>query len=601
MDQAKLDALKQRYTKHIGQALLRPNGPTTPTPRAQLMMGKKLRDETIWQFPIFPGAMQAYIDLASTREWTVSGPRRGVPRAVEWLNNAESINTVTGLVDYGFDSLLRRQVPDYLVVGMMTMAASRDLGDDLAPLEYIDPTLLQFQREREKLRTQRGFIQKVRPEERVWIYDRTREIRAGDLIHYYPNPIGANSFISPIMYLLPTATLAWLIRESDTMNIDGRKIRDIFLVSDAEVHDAIVEGVLTLLALWSGDSEQDVGIPIISLNGIDGKVSDKFARMGISEVPPTLNREEFTFSYVNEIAAALGLALRHFWNNERTTNRALEVVQEQRQQQKGPSTFVRTLQRLINRSGWLKRFGGARKTPRFAFIEETDISSMKDRAAAMRDISTALGMVQDKLGMFIKPESLVAWMQMEGVLPNEIELIDLEQAAQMINPDTQMPQEGDETASSDPQPTTQPTQEAQVATPKTSNDPEADLEYGDILMKGDGTVLAKRNRIYTAATLLSENIQRDIEEYKGGYNTQEDLDAWVASLLKDTESHNEQVVRQISSSMFIETWTEKNTMKYSSGLIRDAIHNCLHNVELNEEERKIVDALAFDWEADQND
>lgn len=601
----KMEQLRQRYAKHIGQAFLRPNGPITPTPRAALQFGQRLRDHTVSQFPVLQGAIQAYVDLASTREWTVSGTPRIVTRSVEWINNAESINTHTGLVEYGYDSYLKRRAQDYLMIGMTAMASSNDLGDIEPPLEYIDPTLLWFQRERQIQLHPNGFVQKVRPEEKVWWYDRSRQIRSQDLIHHYPYPLGANGFISPVMYLLPTATLAWLIRESDSAQIDGRKIRDIFLVSDVGVADAIEEGVLTLLALWQGDSEQDIGIPIIPVSGMgqNQKVADLFARLGVSEIPPTLNREEFMFVYVNEIAAALGLALRHFWNNERTTNRALEVVQEQRQQQKGPSTFVRTEQRLLNRSGFLKRFGGARSTPRFGFIEETDISSMKDRAAALKDIAAALTSISTSLGVYIKPESLIAWMQIEDVLPNEIELVEIESEAVRVNPEEPKREPGEIAGESDPDTTTQPTEEPL----QTAEQIEKSLDYGEIVMSGSGRVIAQRHKIFSVAKYLEEEIRHDLGRFEKvveeafaetpvAEESDESVQTWLKQVTAQSDAHSIQLVKTLgSNSLYLDSWREKNSGD-NPGLLNDAIYNCLNNVVLTEDERKIIDRIAMDWE-----
>lgn len=599
MNDARIKTIRDRYRKNIGQAFLRPNGPLSPVPRAQLQIGERLRDHSLWQFPILPGAIQAYIDLAATREWTVSGSPRSVARTVEWINNAESINTYTGLVDYGYDAYLRRKALDYLSIGMMTMGLSEDLDATMPALEYIDPVRLSFQRERDVL--QNGFVQPVKPEEKVWTYNGSRRIKAKNLIHHYPNPLGANGFIAPIMYLLPTATLAWLIRESDTAAIDGRKIRDILLVADPKVHDAIEDGILTSLALWQGNPEEDVGFPVITLNGLgNNKVSDLYAWLNISRIPETLNREEFTFAYVNEIAAALGLALRHFWNNERTTNRALEIVQEQRQQQKGPSTFVRTEQRLMNRSGFLnlKQFGGARTAPRFAFIEETDMSSMKDRATALKDIATAAGMIQDKLGMYIKPESMVAWLQMEDMLPNEIELIDIELAAQRTESDAVAPKEGEVIGQSDPDTTSQPTQEQ----PMDGESLEKSLDYGEVVMAGSGRIVAQRHKIFSIAKYLEPEVKEVAKTFEIAiaeepvYIEQSELEEFVQKAIEDAEDHNVRLVRKLGDSDYLTNWLSLHKTEYDEGLLNCAVHNCLNNIKLTTDEGAIIDRIALDWE-----
>jgi hypothetical protein len=591
IDAGRLATLKQRYQKELGAALIKPNGPSTPTPRAILQIGRRLRDEALHQYPILPLAIQVYVELAATREWTISGEPKHVERSLDWVNNAESVNPATGLVDYGYETMLRRKALDHVVIGMTTFAASPDI-DDPAPLEYIDPTLLRFRREERRIKN--GMVTKVRPEEKCWIYASAREIQSQHLIHNYANPLGANGFTSPILSLLPSASLSWLIRESDTMNIDGRKIRDLILVSDPKIGDAIEQGIYALLSLWKGDSEDDTGIPIIAVNGLQQgmPVRDTFAKLGISEIPETLKREEFTFAYVNEIAAALGLSLRHFWNNERTTNRALEEVQEARQQQKGPNTFVRTEQRLMNRSGFLTKFGSIRKKPRFAFVEETDLSSMKDRAEALKNLATAFGMVMDRMGLFIKPESAVAWFQMENLLPHEIELVDIGLSGQVVNPDSQMNTGNEETVSSDPKPTAEPTQD----TPRNGEQLEKSLEYGEIVMSGtSGRVIARRHKIYPIEKILREEIKRDIaaEEkiYEGTYIDETDIKDWLKVLSTEAESHNVRLVQRLGDSPFLDKWLEKHPSDQS------AIHNCLKNIDIASDDMLIIDRVALAWEA----
>ncbi len=592
VDYDRLARQRQRYQKELGSALIRPNGPSTPTPRAILQIGRRLRDEALHQYPILPLAIQVYVELAATREWTVSGAPRNVERAIEWINNAESVNPHTGLVDYGYETLLRRKALDHVVVGMTTFASSDDL-DEEAPLEYIDPTLLQFRRE-DRMFQRNGFVNRVRPDERVWNYAMSRELRSRDLIHNYANPLGASGFTSPILSLLPSASLAWLIRESDTMNIDGRKIRDLILVADPKIGDAIEQGIYNLLSLWKGDSEDDTGIPIISIQGMNGQpVRDAFAKMGISEIPETLKREEFTFSYVNEIAAALGLSLRHFWNSERTTNKALEEVQEARQQQKGPNTFVRTEQRLMNRSGFLDRFGTVRKKPRFAFVEETDLSSMKDRAEALKNLATAFGMVMDRMGLFIKPESAVAWFQMENLLPHEIELIDVALSGQVINPDQQMNTGDEVTTEGSPKPTAEPVSN------ETGNTEELEksLEYDEIVMSGSsGRVIAQRHKVFPIAKFIEEEIKAEIHKeeekvYEGTYVDETEIKDWLKVIIDEAESHHVRLVRNIGDTPFIQKWLEKNPEGQS------AIHNCLKNIDLAKDEMLVIDRVALEWEA----
>lgn len=492
-----IDKLRKNYAHLLTGVIIGPRSTRSPLPERMLELGRNIR-ENYTKYPILPGAIHTYIDLASTREWIVTGQPRAAARAWDWVNNAETVNPYTGMVDYGFDSYLRRRVLDYLCIGATTFACN---FDPESPLEYIDPTRLRFIHQ-PRFDPQTNEVLRIRPEDLTWQHRNNRLFRAGELWVHYPIPVGDDGFMSPLMHLLPTATLAWLIRESDTATVDGRRIRDIIFVNNPTLADVIEEAILTQLALWSGANPEDVGIPIVPIQGGTGPVKDMFARLGLSEIPTTLDREKFEFSFVNEISGAIGLALRHFWNNERTTNRALEVVQEQRQQQKGPASFVRSEQRLLNRSGLFKRFGGSVKLPtRFSFIEETDASSLKERAEVLKLHAEAFGLFMDRLGLAVSTESLVAWMQSEGTLPYELEFLEVAKApAGAAKPSDPSPSGNIEAGaiSSDPQPTTMEQQEKSMGA-------------GEIMINQNGDVLATRRKGFSLNMVL-EKILKPVED-----------------------------------------------------------------------------------------
>lgn len=560
-----------------------------------LAAGEKLRDETVWKYPIMPQAIMVFQQLASMREWTISGPPSGVSRAVEYLNNTQTINPTTGMVQYGLEQFAKRRALDYLLVGRTAMASQRTRASAGPILEYIDPIYLRFNRS--KAGTVLKRTQPVKPAEKIWWYW-DRHLRADEVMVNHPFPIGAgDNFIAPVVPLLPSATLAYLLREHDLAAVDGRKIREILFVGNVALESAIEEAITIQASLWSGASVEEVGIPVVEVNNPTGQpIENYIARLGLSQIPDAFSREEFIFAYVNEIASALGLALRHFWNNERTTNRALEVVQEQRQQQKGPATFVRTEQRLLNQSGFLSDFGTSERDVRFAYVEETDASSMLVQAQVLEKYAIALEKIHAVFGATIAPEDYVAWMQSEGVLPYELELQEIEEGdedkdplggddSETVNPEQGM-SAGDTTAESDPAPSS--------LDKKSAPNPYG-LDYDEIVMKGDGTILDRRRKVYSSVQIIKNSMRTSYEAQVAEETGISDED-WQ-KLFDDaieSESRNNQIrVKQlyIYEQSKVDQWIG-NQSRFAIEAVQVTLSHTLNNHMLNEGEQKIVDAIA---------
>jgi len=535
-----------------------------------------------------------------------------VSRAVEFLNSARSIDTTTGYVDYGFEAYLKRRALDYLTLGRTAFALRRKPGVGKDYLEYLDPTKLSFNRNKNVTQliaqgANASYSRPVKPNEQVWEY-MGEWLKDEDVTIHHPIPIGSNRFTAPILQLIPTATLSWLIREHDTAALDGRKIRDVIFVGNVSMFDAIKEALVTSAALWSGASPEDVGgIPVVEVNNPAGTpMENYFARLGISNIPDAFDREEFIFRYVNEIAAALGLALRHFWNNEKTTNRALEVVQEQRQQQKGPSVFVRSEQRMINNSGIMDQFRVEGKSVRFGFLEESDASSLKDRADVLAKTAEALEKMSLVLGAQIKPESFISWMQSLGQLPNELEFIEGAPDLVANSPGGEI-NTGDEiTDASDPTPTTESGQR-DTGTPA-DNFQKGYLDYDEVTMNNEGKILSRRRKIWHFSDVLEHevakrmkavypvneetlDIEDEVNEALTSDSDEEGEDA-LSYLLRLESTENRVTLKRLQTYQpdEVEAWIYAQK-KYDSQAVDSILSKCLNNTALTDDEQIVVDYM----------
>lgn len=564
--------------KTLGSALLRVSSRNL-TPSIVLKDGQMLRDSKVWEYPILPGAISVFQQLAAGREWVISGKPRAVSRAVEWINNAQVIDRKTGIVYYGYENFLKRRVLDYLTIGRTSFAVKR--GSDPV-LEYLDPAYLKFKRANAK------DLRPVRDNEVCWYYDE-REFKAKEIFIDHPLPIGTSMFIAPVAPILPTATLAWLIREHQTASVDGRKIRDIIFVANPAMKDAMIRAINAVAALWAGETVEKVGMPIVELNNPAGvPVEDLFALLGLSRLPENFKQEEFWFMYVNEIAGNLSLALRHFWNSERTTNKALEEVQEKRGQMKGPSTFVRTEQRLMNRPGVLDHLGGGTgKKVRFGFMEETDASSRLDNAQVLLQTTTALEKVATVFGATISPDAYLAWMQSLGVLPNELELL-------QANPNKDQVQESDNSNSADPDNTSeesdkQPSALASVSpAQKYLTDHRYFIDYDEVAMNGQGQVVDRRVKTFTVTKLMASQILAEQKAAPREETAEEAFERGVAAVSQANQVLLRKFFPQIEPD--IQSWTRSQFI-FKKGAVSEAIQACLDDLPLTEHQQRVVDEV----------
>lgn len=443
--------------------------------RQMLQFGREIRDVYLWQYPLLPGAVYTYQQMASGREWKVSGKNeRGVAAAVEWLNSAQSINH-DGVIDYGMEQFIRRRVLDYLCVGRTSF-----YWEQGKPLRYLDPVFLSYDLDNRKW--QNSFTNEEYPVE--------------NLVINHPIPMGNSGyFLSPISFIIPTAMLAWLIREHDNAAANGRKIRDIIIVRGSELATQIANAVQTSVALWSGADPSKNDIPVVFTETLDNvPVKDMITRLGIANIPENFNREGFQFEYVNEIGATTGLAIRHFWNSEKATNRALEEVQEARQSQKGPSAFVRSEQRLINQSGCLEQFG---RNVRFGFIEEVDSQSQESRAKVIKLYSEALEKFALVFNGKVNGNAFLAWLQSEDLLPADLDLVEL--GTMIQSGALPIPDKGGSQQNSDNKPT------------PLSKSIDDELDRDEISMDMNGKIVERRPKVIHIEHIIKKALLKDAD------------------------------------------------------------------------------------------
>lgn len=437
--------------------------------------GASLRDEYVWHYPDLPGALFTYAEIAGARNWKVTGSTRGVSRAVEYLNNTET-RMADGTTDYGMSQFVTRRAYDHNLIGFKSFTWDRE------SIKYLDPAYLFWD-----------------SANKVWdytLFSPDEKYSLGEVSIHRPIPLGSNGlFISPVAFIIPTAIMAWLLKEHDNAAMDGRKIRDITIVGSEELADQIAQSVEEYLKVYSGANPASNGIPVVYVDtvGQSGvKVEDLITRIGIANIPEGFDRDDFQFKWMNQISTALGMPLRYFWNAEKATNRALEEVQEARSTSRGPDALIAAEQRLINRSGALKQFG---PRTRFSYIERVDIASAEINAKVLKANIEALKMLTELSGgIEIDGDSLIRWQQSLGSLPPDLEL--LKKTAQKNSEPSTFAGKGERIVDS--------------SSDVDSSEKSIDVpDYDEMVMDGNGNILEKRTRVYSVLTELVRDALND--------------------------------------------------------------------------------------------
>lgn len=395
----------------------------SPTYRQSMEFGRQLRDNWLHQYAILPNAITVFNDIASSREWMVMGTKNAALKALDRINSSFMYDSY-GIKHTGWEQMVSRMCNDWLLVGRC-MFRSRPVSEnwrEWSPFEYIDPV------------NNRPVMQEDGTA--IWQYTPRFNNRRGT--YYIPQEelffldnirIGqSGSVLGRAAYTIPMANLDWLIRQHDTLSLDGRMVKDIILVHKGMM-ESIESGIIQLGALANGEDPSKVGIPVmevdVDLNNYKGSLKDLIAKVGLSDIPEGFQRSELEMRYVREISAALGLPIGQFWNDPRGTNRALEQVTQERSTLKGPSYFVRSICRMINNTDMMGTTKG--NTAVLQVEEETDNSSLAMKAEAIeRLVNAANGLNQLMLtsteNVLIQPDQWLGYFQRMGLIPPNMTL-----------------------------------------------------------------------------------------------------------------------------------------------------------------------------------
>ncbi|HDY88288.1 MAG TPA: hypothetical protein ENH82_09285 [bacterium] len=569
--------------------ILQSSGLSKMSIHSPIKYGAKLRDEVFIQYPLLPQSIFIYQQIVAAREWALGGTPDAVFRCLDFIGNARCTNRATGFIEYGFEGFLRRRVLDHLLIGKTVFAMDTFAGKEY--LSYIDPIALILDRQK-KIVSKKGYVLPIGPKEKAWLYD-GRRYSTENLMISHPLPIGSNRYTAPVSWLVPTANLAWLLREHNSAALDGRKIREILLVSNPSFKTSIEEGLIKLAQLWNGADVTEIGIPVIEITNMGGvPLKDLFAMIGISSIPESLSQERFMFQYANEISGTVGIALRHFWNDDRNTNRALEEVQESRQQQKGPSSFIRSEQRLINNSGFLQRITGS--DVRFGFIEESDLVSLQTKAEVLKAYGEAALSFKEVFGASLSMESFMVWMKRIGALPLDIELTEEEEESSdngdeiAVKGEEELLQEGDKGLSGD----------AEVISMEKT---EKNLDNGHVIVDQNGHIIGKRMKIFSLPSIASLVSEQELKKKTDRLKKLEK--AFEEAIAYSDGKESEKVEKVIDYQLYLmarEHLGKLNEVKNLTGEDRDQVTILLQkmsfNISLSSDEMDEIDKLCNIYE-----
>lgn len=371
------------------------------TQRDIITIGQQLRDVDMFKYPLLPQAFQVYQQLATSREWriiTTKANARGASRAIDYLHNAISVNYYDGTEERGLEGFMRRRSADYLCIGRTLAYWDKDR------LEYLDP----------------AYCHLYLTPERQWHYFNDKKYPEAQVYDHKPIPLGGYDgyFVSPLRAVIPTAMLAYLIREHDLAAADGRKLTDVLVTGSRQSAEALTEMLANLLKTWDGARTDSNNVAIMFVDTFGQMpIKDMFHRLGLANIPDDFDRQRFDFYYANEISAAMGLALRHFWSKDEFTNRSLEEINEQRQSVKGPNIYIRSEERMINKSGMLRQFGPSLK---FEFIEEVDVATRKARADVLLSFIQGMSMLLSLNNPALTIDMVLDLGVHQGIIPSEL-------------------------------------------------------------------------------------------------------------------------------------------------------------------------------------
>lgn len=486
-----IDALNLKQFLHSGLYSFRKSS-DHPGVREQLRRTQRLRDVEVWSFPIIPDAIGAYQDLVATHEWAVAGPLENALKAVDYYNQTEVYDLHNGAVYEGLETFLRRRVLDHLVVGRTAFGLYSTSGRAGTRINYLDPTYLHLERREVSDRSRRTPVPR---RETAWNYANIERYTPDNLFLNHPKPIGTKYFVSPLESVVPYGRLGWLLNEHNTASLDGRKIRDILFVSNVDVYDGLLQAIKNVVALWAGADPTSDGIPVVEVSNPNGAdIKNLFSFLGLSSIPDKFEQGDFYNLVAVLTSGAIGLSLREFWQAQGYTNRSVEHVDLQRQQQKGPNAFIRSEQRLLNHRRITSQFGVGDERPRFGFIEESDVQTEETRAKVLKMHAETLKIMRESLGDSILPEEWIAWQQSLGSLPYGLTI--QEDASDSVVVAT------DQTLNTDPDEERVEGQDS-IASLKSA-------PYGTVLVGREYDILDRRVKTFNGVSLVAQ--QRDLPD-----------------------------------------------------------------------------------------
>ena len=577
--------LKIAYSTFLKQGYRLHPGTTAWDERDLLHHAQQVRDVRLREIPVLPGAIGTFVELAATREWAVAGKPRAAARAVESLNETETWDVESGRVLYGLEQFIRRRAMDHVTVGRTAFAYKRRPTLSANPLEYLDPTILFFD---PKDPLKKEVLKYPRDYPNAWFYAGGEYYHNDEVTIHHPLPVGVNRFVPPIYFLMPSATLAWLLQEHNIASLDGRKIRDIFFVGNAGLLQAVENALVQQAAIWAGEPVSKVGLPMVHLN-VQGNqdISKLIHRMGISEVPKNFDAAQFLDFYVNQIASGIGIALRHFWNtNTATTNRAVEEVAERRQESKGPAAFIRAEERLINGCGYLEQFGKGRNRVRFGFVEEVDVSTRLAKAEYLERISKALNLIAKVFGVEVNLDAYLSWMQSIDALPADMTLISSD------TPDTKIEKSDDNLSITEDESIVDGTPEPTAFSQEQKS---IFLDYDEVLMSGQGVILDRRVKTFSIFSAIRPQTPLPPKSAK--------KDIWesaIAMACAENQTYLKDSLQQYAEEgsplhIYLNNWMTSQ-MLFPRDSVSSALNKIFEDTALTEDEQNVVDFLAGEVE-----
>lgn len=396
---------------------------------------RHLRDQWLHEFRVLPGAINSFIEITTSAEWMIVGPPKLSMEIRDQLIQSSFVDSM-GIEHVGFEGLLNRMTFDWLTVGRCTALMRPELNRNLFssnPLEgawltYLDPTFLEpYVNENEQVVWRYKGLFQQEPQN----YSQSRVLKNDSIV--FGN---SGLFLSKVFYLLPTAILDHYLKEHLTSQVDGRKVRDIFIVWSAQMVDAFADAINASIGLNAGVPGEEHNIPVVSINDLGGtnqKIDDLFTRIGLSEIPEVLDLREFTNMYVSEIAGTLGMLPSYFWSGDNSSNRAGEQVQQERQSLQGPAFFRRSLARTFNNSDLFTTASGQRAY--LQFEEEVDTLGQERRASTFKKTVETLdklaGLLQKVANLEsdgstpLTPEAIITLLQRERMLHTDLLVDDM--------------------------------------------------------------------------------------------------------------------------------------------------------------------------------